>query len=118
MNPYYKLAGFSLKSPTSFNIAKYNLTKSGRVASGKVKLKIIARKRKFEFEYTVLSGTDYQIIDDLLYGTGTSEFYTFEYVENGIEKSATVYSGALTADKFRTDGIWYWKNVKFALIEE
>lgn len=116
MNAYYKLDGTIIKSPTSFKTSKYNLTKSGRVASGTMKMDIVAVKRKFEFEYAVLSGPQHKQIDDILFSG--SSFFTFEYVENGEVKTATVYAGAYSADKFRTDGIWYWKNVKFDLIEQ
>jgi len=116
MSAYYQLDGTIIKNPTAFKTSKYNLTKSGRTASGKMKMRIIAVKRKFEFEYAVLDGTRHKQIDDILFGG--SSFFAFEYLENGVVKTATVYAGAYSADRFRTDGIWYWKNVKFDLIEQ
>lgn len=112
----YKLDGIVIKSPTSFATELYKLTKAGRLASGKMVMDVIAKKRKFQLEYTVLSGTDLTTITDILFND--SAFYTFEYVENNTTKTATVYVGAITYDRFRSDGRWYWTNVEFDLIEQ
>lgn len=110
------LGGISIKQPTKFDIEKYNLTKSGRVASGLMKMEIIAKKRKFLFQYDVISGTDLDTILGVI-DTNTA-FFTIGYKENEVAKTATVYSGAISATRFRTDGKWYWKDVKFDLIEQ
>lgn len=116
MDVYHKLGGVLLKNPTSFKNSKYNLTKSGRVASGKMRMDIIAVKRKFELEYAVIPGDLYDLIDSILF-SGNS-FFSYEYVENGMVKTATVYAGQLEGQRYRTDGCWYWKGVKFDLIEQ
>ncbi len=112
-----KINGTRIKSPTGFQIERYKITKASRVASGKMTMDVIARKLKFLFNYKVLSGAEYKTILDIL-DTDTA-FFTLEYVENDVVKTATVYSGAITANKFRTDeGAWYWKDVTFDLIEQ
>ena len=111
-----RINGTNIKTPHNFEIEKYKLTKAGRVASGKMTMDVIAKKRKFIFEYEVLSGRDLDTIVNII--DGNDAFYTLEYEENGVLKTATVYPGAIKAVKFRTDGIWYWKNVHFALIEQ
>jgi hypothetical protein len=110
------LNGTRIKEPTDLDVEKYKLTKAGRVASGKMTMDVIAKKRKFNFKYDVLSGTDLQTITDILFSDDS--FYTLTYVENGVEHSAVVYVGAIKCKKFRTDGKWYWKDVEFALIEQ
>ncbi len=110
------LNGTSIKQPNSFEVQKYKLTKAGRVASGKMTMEVIALKRKFLFQFEVLAGDDLKTILDIL-DTDTA-FFTLGYKENGVVKSAVVYAGAISAQKFRTDGKWYWKNVKFDLIEQ
>jgi hypothetical protein len=105
-----------LKQPTTFDIEKFNLTKSGRVASGRMKIELIAKKRKFLFSYDIISGT---ALESLLSVIDTDEMlFTIDYVENNVVKSAVVYVGSIKARQFRTDGIWYWKTVTFDLIEE
>ena len=39
-------------------------------------------------------------------------------VENGIEKSATVYPGKIPSELHRPEGNWVWKGVSFQLIEQ
>lgn len=108
--------GFTLKQPTSFDLEDYPLTKSGRVASGKMKIELVAWKRKFVFAYEVMSGPE---IEQLKRAIRTNRMlFPLEYVENGVDYCAIVYGGAIKRQRFRTDGIWYWKNVTFNLIEE
>jgi hypothetical protein len=113
-----KLNNILIKQPAAgnFTIQKYNLTKSGRVASGNMTMELIAKKRKFLFKYDVLSGTDLETIVSII--DTDNMFFTIDYVEDSIAKSAIVYVGAINQDKFRTDGVWYWKNVTFDLIEQ
>lgn len=111
-----KLNGTTIKKPKDFKISKFNLTKSGRVASGKMVMDLIAKKRKFEFSYEVLSGPDLDTILGII--DTDAMFFTIDYVENGVAKNATVYVGEIAAKKFRTDGVWYWKDVSFNLIEQ
>ena len=46
------LNGTPIKTPTSFNISRFKLSKAERVASGKMVMDIVARKRKFSLSYT------------------------------------------------------------------
>jgi len=112
-----KLGGATIKQPTSFTTEKYNITKAARTLDGNMKMDLIAKKLKFLFEYEVLSGTD---LEAILAVIDTDEmFFVLTYTENNdTEKTATVYVGAIHAKKFRTDGVWYWTNVKFDLIEQ
>jgi len=111
-----KLGGVTIKKPTSFRIERYTLTKAGRVASGLMTLEYIAKKRKFVFEYEVISGTELNTILDII--DTTTMFFTINYRENNVNKSATVYAGHIPSEQFRTDGVWYWKDVNFDLIEQ
>lgn len=112
------LGGLDIKQPKpgGFGIEKYDLTKSGRVASGKMKIEIIAKKRKFTFNYDVISGAHWDQILSIV--DSNTPFFVLNYTENGVVKSATCYAGAKKAILFRTDGGWYWKNATFDLIEQ
>lgn len=110
------VGGVPIRKPTKFSIEKYNLTKSGRTANGLMTMDIIAKKRKFLFEYEVISGADMEVITAVI--DGASPFFTLTYLENDTAKSATVYAGSIVAEQFRTTSGWYWKNFKFDLIEQ
>jgi hypothetical protein len=116
-----KLNGVVIKQPKNedFHMNTYNLTKSGRVASGKMKMDLIAKKRKFEFTYPVISAGDFQAIIAII--DSSEMFFSIEYTDtnDGVVKSATVYVGEINKVPFRTDQFgWYWKDVKFNLIEQ
>lgn len=110
------IAGITVRQPSSLGFESYNLTKSGRVASGKMTGEIIAKKRKFTFSYDIMSGRELDTIKSAI--DGDNFFFEFRYYENDVEKSAIVYSGAIKRDRWRTDAGWYWKNVTFDLIEQ
>jgi formylmethanofuran dehydrogenase subunit A len=112
-----KVNGVPIKNPSSFKISHYNITKAGRVASGEMTMELVAKKRKFFFEYKAINSIDKKAIMDVI---DTNEmFFTLEYVEDGENKSATVYVGEIPRERFRTDGsVWYWKNFNFNLIEK
>jgi hypothetical protein len=109
--------GVAVKEPPAgLSIEKYNLTKSGRVATGKMTLEIIAKKKKFNFEYPIMSGADFDRISAIV--DGTKGFFSFQYDENGNQKTAIVYGGAIKATKSRSISGYYWKDISFALIEQ
>jgi hypothetical protein len=114
-----KINGVEIKVPSALKIQRFNLTKSGRVASGLMSMDLIAKKVKLEVNYEVLSGTEVRKIRDLIDGNDIFFDITFEE-EDGTLKTITGYAGAIDMDKYRTPrqgGGWYWKNVSFALIE-
>lgn len=116
MSSIYKINDTVIKRPTDFSIEKYKVTKSSRSASALMNMDVIAKKLKFLFNYDVLSGAELRAIENLIY---TNEpFFVLTYKDlDGEQKTATVYSGAITHKQFRTDSGWYWKDVKFDLIE-
>lgn len=116
-NQVITVNGYTLPTPSKFAIERYNLTKSGRVISGNMTMELIAKKRKFVFEYKAISGVDMQAILDVL--DTNDMFMSMTYKDaNGVAKSATVYVGALPSTQFRTDGTWTWTDFNFSLIEQ
>lgn len=111
-----KINGIAIKNPTSWDVEEYKLTKAGRVATGDMTMDVIAKKRKFNLSYEVLSGKDLEAIRNILYSDDS--FYTLEYEDDNLLRSAIVYVGAITRSRFRTDGVWYWRDVQFSLIEQ
>lgn len=111
-----KLNGIAIKQPTNLVIERYNITNAKRLASGKMMMDLIAKKRKFNLTYEVLAGRS---LDQILAIIDSNQmFFTLTYTENDTVKTATVYCGQISAQKFRTTGGWYWKNVTFNLIEQ
>lgn len=118
MESIYKLNGVIIKSPHPFKIERYNITKSSRVASGKMMMELIAKKRKFYFTYEAIDATELNKILDIIW-ENPSMFFELSYVENNTIKTATVYTGAIPTELYRTDiGAWVWTNVTFDLIEQ
>ena len=111
-----KLGGVKIKKPTTFDLESYNITKAGRTTDGIMHLDFIANKRKFLFTYDVLAGDDLTAILNII-DSGTM-FFTIEYKDNNVNRSATVYVGVIKKTQFRTDGVWYWKKATFNLIEK
>jgi hypothetical protein len=110
------LDGVTIEQPKEFTIEKYYLSKAGRTADGLMHIDKIASKRKFLFSYEALRGDYLDDILDIL--EGDDVFFTLTYKENDVEKSATVYTGAISQKQFRTDGYWVWVDVSFDLIEQ
>lgn len=108
--------GVVVKKPTDFGVERFNLTKSGRVASGKMTMELVAKKRKLTFAYDVIAGKD---LEKLLSILDTDKmFFPVAYVENGKQHTIVVYVGAIKYKKFRSDQGWYWKNLTFDLIQQ
>lgn len=103
------------KCPSSMAYERYKIEKGGRVASGLMCMDIIARKKKFKFKYDIISGVELKVILDVL--DSMYAYYDMKWCESGTYDECVVYPGAITYDRFRTDGVWYYKNLNFDLIE-
>ena len=115
-----KLDGTSIKDPTGFTVSRFKLTKAGRMGNGLRTMDFVASKKRFEFNYKILDGEELNTIETILYDDETL-FFTLTYPDNqGVEQTATVYAGAISYDKFRTETNYgyYWKNIAFNLIEQ
>jgi hypothetical protein len=116
MTEVITIEGVTIKTPSKFSISRYNITKSSRNAKGKMKMALMAKKRKFFFEYETISSTDLTTILNII--DGTNMFMNLTYYENNVQKSARVYVGEIPLELLRTGNVWYWQNVKFELIEQ
>jgi hypothetical protein len=117
----FKINGVRIKTPSSFDMSYYTLTKSNRVANGDMVMEYVANKRKFNFNYDAITSTELnKIIEELWNKLNTTRqcFHTFEYMDDNVRKTVVVYAGSIPKKLHRADGqIWVWKNVKFSLIE-
>lgn len=120
METSFKLNEIVIKRPSKFAASFYNLTKSDRLSNGKMTMSIIAKKRKFFFEYTVISTTHKNIIMNQIW-LPPSPWINLTYIEDDVEKTAVTYVGEITNKLQRSgqlNGEWYWTDFNFNLIEQ
>ena len=115
----FTIGGVAIKNPSAFKIERYNVTNMERLADAKMVGDLIAKKRKFYFTYDAISGYDLDVILEAIWETNEL-FFTLEYVENGVSKSAVVYAGSIPTELHKAGRTtnWVWKNVTFNLIEQ
>lgn len=116
----FKINGVPIKNPSSFKIDRYNVTTMTRLASAKMVGDLVAKKRKFFFTYSVIDALDLDVILETIWEVDEL-FFTLEYAENGVTKTAAVYSGSIPTELHNAATLntnWKWKNVTFDLIEQ
>lgn len=117
----FTLDGIAIKNPNTFKIELYTLTKSTRVANGDMVMDFVANKRKFEFGYNAINGIELNKIIEILWTQLTTTrqcFHTLNYLEDGIEKTARVYSGSIPKNLHSAQSkLWVWKDVTISLVE-
>lgn len=117
---HFKINGTPIKTPTSFKIERYKVTKAERTLDAKMKQELIAKKLKFYFTYEAIEARDLNIILDIIWESNDL-FYTLEYEDgnSNSKKSARVYVGSIPTDLGGGDASnWVWKDVSFNLIEQ
>jgi len=117
---YFTINGTAIKNPSKFKKERYNVTNLARLADATMAGDLIAQKRKFYFTYDAITAAEWQNILNAIWESGTI-FFPLEYVENGEQKSATVYVGNIPAELHWADvnhSHWVWKDVTFNLIEQ
>lgn len=116
-----KINGTKIKTPKDFSIERYNLTKSGRVASGLMVMEFVAKKVRLELSYDIISGDDLNLIYSLI--DSDKMFFDVTYPDlDGTIRTKTCYAGALPSKLKRGSSTdpnngWYWESVSFSLIE-
>ena len=115
----FTVNGVGIKNPSAFKIERYNVTNMERLADAKMVGDLIAKKRKFYFTYDAITGYDLDVILEAIWETD-SLFFQLQYIENGVEKTAMVYTGSIPTDLHKAGKTtnWVWKNVTFNLIEQ
>ena len=113
----FTLNGRGIKNPSAFKIERYNVTNLERLADATMVGDLIAKKRKFYFTYDAIKGGDLDNILEAIWETNEL-FFKLGYMENGVKKTATVYSGSIPTELHSAKSTdWVWKNVTFDLIE-
>jgi hypothetical protein len=117
MQSSFSINGVAIKRPSKFQIERYKITKSERLANGDMSMDLIAKKRKFILEYDVIEAAELNKILNLIW-EADDVFYDFSYVESNTVKTAVVYTGSIPSNLYRTDtSNWIWTNVSVHLIQ-
>jgi len=112
-----KIAGVSVKAPSEVNIGRFDLSKSGRTASGKMVMDIIATKRRVDVVWKMLPDDELQKIIDTI--TANKPFFSLEYPDAGGTQTMTCYAGDIITSLWHTkNGVRYWEEVSIAFIEQ
>ena len=115
----FSINGVGVKNPSAFRIERYNVTNMERLANAEMVGDLIAKNRKFYLTYEAISGYDLDVILNAIWETETL-FFPLVYIENGVEKTASVYVGSIPTELHRAGRTtnWVWRNVTFNLIEK
>lgn len=109
--------GVTIKNPSTFKIERYNVTTMERLSNADMVGDLVAKKLKFYFTYEAISAEDFDTILSAIWDSDTL-FFTFEYEDRGVKKSASVYVGSIPSDLHYISAYnTIWKNVTFNLIE-
>lgn len=120
-----KINSVIIPTPSDYSVSVNDISKAERMASGIIKIDIIATKRKIELSYRYLSQVDLaSILQSFQIGTGTSaqySFFTVEYPDpvTGALRTGTFYVGDRSAGAIDyQNNTMRWKDIKFNLIEQ
>ena len=112
-----KIAGVTVKTPNDIKIGRFDLSKSGRAASGKMKMDIIATKRRVDVVWKMLPDDELQKIIDTI--TANKPFFSLEYPDAGGQQTMTCYAADIVTSLWHTkNGIRYWEEVSIPFIEQ
>ncbi len=110
--------GITIKTPSHFKVSMFRITSNAeRTASGKMKMDIIAIKRRLDLRYELISETELKKILDAL---ESRTFHTVVYPDpqRGENAQIVAYAGDINTDAWQKVGNRYWRNVPIALIEQ
>lgn len=111
------IAGIKIsQTPAEFSVGRFDLTKSGRTASGDMVMDLIATKRRVDCTWRMMPDGDLKLLIDTIHAN--KPFFTLEYPDAGGTKTMTCYAGDINTSLWHTvNGVRYWKEVGIAFIE-
>jgi hypothetical protein len=112
-----KIAGTTVAAPAELKVGRFDISKSDRVASGKMVMEIIATKRRVDVVWGMLPDDKLATIIDTI--TANKPFFTLEYPDAGGSQTMTCYSGDIMTGLWHTvGGVRYWEEVTIPFIEQ
>lgn len=113
----FQANGVSIKTPDDLQYEYYSLSKSGRVASGKMTMDIIAQKHKLVCKYNSISSTEFQTMMNAIF-VPSIPFYTLHYLKDNVWHDIVVYTGDIKKTFVRRGSEWYYKDMEVDFIEQ
>lgn len=111
------IAGIKVARPADVKVGRFDLVKASRAASGLMRMKYIATKRRVDVTWTYLPDPELEKILDIL--AANKPFFTLEYPDAGGQQTMTCYAGDINTGLWHTrGGVRYWKEVSIAFIEQ
>ena len=110
--------GNTIQTPTELKLGVFRISKSERLASGKMAMEIIAVKRRLDLTYAIITAANLKTIMDALDGT---VFHTVVYPDpqSGEATSITAYAGDVSnVAGQKIGGTRYYQDVSISLIEQ
>lgn len=109
--------GVTIKTPTELKVGVFRITKSERLASGKMVMEVIAIKRRLDMRWEIITDVELQKIMNTL---ESRVFHTVTYPDpqKGENATITAYAGDINYDVWQKVGNRYWQNVSISLIEQ
>lgn len=97
-------------------MGRFDLTKSGRTASGEMVMDLIATKRRVDVTWRMVP--DDQLAQFLDAINANKPFFTVTYPDVGGQQTMTCYVGDISTSLWYTvSGVRYWQEVRMAFIE-
>lgn len=110
-----RINGVAIPNPSDIDRGEFDITRSERTSDGTMVRDVVTTKRRIDITYDFLSDPDYAAIKTLLAGKG---FVQVTYPSPGGEVTMTAYPGDITDRAWHTrNGVRWWRDVKFSLIE-
>lgn len=112
------IAGVEIQQkPAELIVGRFDLTKSGRAASGEMVMDLIATKRRVDVTWRMMPDDQLtQLLDAI---NANKPFFTVTYPDAGGQKTMTAYVGDINTSLWHTiGGVRYWQEVRLAFIEK
>lgn len=112
------IAGVKVHDPADVKVSRYDLSKAGRTASGKMTMDIVrAGVRRVDVTWRNIPDAELQKILSLL--ANHKPFFTLQYPDAGGQKTMTCYVGDIVTSLYHTiGGVRYWSDVSIPFIEQ
>jgi hypothetical protein len=113
-----KIQGTLIKTPSELKVGRFDLTKSSRGASGKMKMQIIRKNiRRIDCIWKMITDSELQLILDTI--STYKPFFTLEYPDAGGTTTINCYTGDINTTLWHEkNGVRYWEEVSIPFIEQ
>jgi hypothetical protein len=114
---FISINGTALPTPSALTVGTMDITNAERNASGTMIIELIATKRKLTLTWANISNADMVTVRNQIEGRETMSA-SFIDPTTGVIGSGNFYKGDRSVDAlYYWNGVMYWKNFKFDLIE-